>query len=259
MTERDYSKDPLQVLALGGGVQSTAMLLMVRDGKLPRPDIVIHSDTGSEMPYTEEVIDFCRDICNEIGLRFEIVTSHRGALHEDYIRLQTLPVVGVRSCTVNFKVLPQRRLIRTIVGNGKGKLLAESWLGITTDERRRRVDSDVQWIGNKFPLLDQVPTSRRECNEILKKEGIEVKKSGCFCCPYQGVKGFIKLKREFPKLFEICLEMESQYHERFGEGDTITPRLRTLKSLEMPSLFSFGPENLTIEESECDSVGGCFI
>jgi hypothetical protein len=256
---RDYEKEPLQVLSLGGGVQSTAMLLMIRDGKLPMPDIAIHSDTGSEMPYTEEVIHYCADLCSEIGLRFEIVRSHRGRLHEDYMRLETVPVVGVRSCTMNFKVFPQRRLIREIVGKKNGVLLAESWLGITTDERRRRVKSDMKWIGNKFPLLDIVPTSRRECLELLKNEGLDIKKSGCFCCPYSGAKGFIKLRREFPELFKICIEMEEIYHQRWGKGKSLTPGISTLKSLEMPSLFSFGPEVIQIEESQCDSSGGCFL
>lgn len=255
---RCFETNPLQVLSLGGGVQSTALLLMVRDGKLPMPDICIHSDTGSEYPHTEEIIDYCKSICESIGLRFEIVSSHRGKLHEDYMRLKTVPVIGVRSCTTNFKIFPQRRLIRKIVGKKNGVLLAECWLGITTDESKRKINSDMKWIGNKFPLLDVIPTTRRECLQILQKEGLDVKKSACFCCPYQGSKGFIKLRRTNPDLFKICLEMEELYHSRFGEGKSLTPGISTLKSLEMPSLFSFGPETIPIDESSCDS-GGCFL
>ena len=117
VTIRDFVEEPLQVLSLGGGVQSTALLLLVKGGRLPRPDIVIHSDTGSEMPHTEPVIEFCRDICNAMDLPFAIVSSNHGKLHEYYTSKQTVPVIGVRSCTMNFKVLPQRRFIREIVGN----------------------------------------------------------------------------------------------------------------------------------------------
>ena len=257
-TERDFQKEPLQVLSLGGGVQSTALLLLVRDGKLPMPDICIHSDTGSEMPHTQPIIEYCKAICEEIGLRFEIVTSHRGKLHEDYMRIGTVPVIGIRSCTTNFKILPQRRLIRQIVGSRNGVVLAECWLGITKDEDSRRISSDVMWCVNKFPLLDVLPMTRRECLAILQKEGLEVKKSGCFCCPFQGAKGFIKLRREYPSLFDLCLDMEKSYHSRVGEGKSLTPGISTLKSLQMPSLFSFGPETVQIEQSNCDS-GGCFI
>lgn len=255
---RDYTKNPLQVLSLGGGVQSTAMLILVRDGILPMPDICIHSDTGSEMPYTEEVIQYCEGICHEIGLKFKIVKSHRGNLHDYHIEKGVVPVVGIRSCTSNFKIFPQRRLIREIVGNKNGVVLAQCWLGITSDEDNRRFKSDVKWVENVFPLLDEWRLSRSECLTILEKEGIEVKKSGCFCCPYQGAKGFIALRREYRELFDICLEMEDSYHARWGEGKTLTPSLSTLRSLEMPSLFSFGPETIEIEESTCDS-GGCFI
>ena len=44
---RDWVKEPLQVLACGLGTQSCAMMFMVIDGLLRRPDIVLHADTGS--------------------------------------------------------------------------------------------------------------------------------------------------------------------------------------------------------------------
>ena len=40
--------DCFKVLSLGGGVQSTAMLYLVQDGVLSKPDIVIFADTGSD-------------------------------------------------------------------------------------------------------------------------------------------------------------------------------------------------------------------
>ena len=57
MMERDYLEEPLEVLSFGGGVQSTAMLLMVHEGILPRPDVVMFADTGSELPETIEHIE----------------------------------------------------------------------------------------------------------------------------------------------------------------------------------------------------------
>lgn len=258
VTIRDFIEEPLQVLSLGGGVQSTALLLLVKGGRLPRPDIVIHSDTGSEMPHTEPVIEFCRDICNEMDLPFAIVSSNHGKLHEYYTSKQTVPVIGVRSCTMNFKVLPQRRFIREIVGNKNGKLLAECWLGITTDEKRRKIDSELKWIGNKFPLLD-LDISRRMCNTLLERHNLDVKKSGCFVCPYAGRKHFIKLRRTNPELFKICLDMEEAYQERWGHRHGLVPSIRSLTSLEMPSLFSFGGDYVPLEESKCDSGGGCFL
>lgn len=255
---RDYQKEPLQVLSFGGGVQSTAMILLVKEGKLPKPDLVIHSDTGSEMPYTQPIIEEVEKICKDLEIDFRIVKSHRGKLHEDYLKNSAVPVIGVRSCTLNFKILPQRREIRKIVGSKNGVLLAECWLGITTDESNRRIKSELKWIGNKFPLLDKYVMNREQCLQLCKKYNLEVKKSGCFCCPYWGKKGFVNLFRNYPELFDICLEMESRYQEKYKLKKTLTLGLTTLKNLQISNLFSFGGEIIQEDESTCDS-GGCFL
>ena len=41
------SEYPKRVLSLGAGVQSTALLLMMIHGEIPKADAVIFSDTGS--------------------------------------------------------------------------------------------------------------------------------------------------------------------------------------------------------------------
>ena len=103
----------LQVLSFGGGVQSTAMLLYIKDGLLPRPDLIIHADTGAEMPETENHIqDWVVPFCEEMEIPFRIVRSHRGTIYDDYYRVGAIPIMGMRSCTDNFKIAPQRRAIR---------------------------------------------------------------------------------------------------------------------------------------------------
>lgn len=257
--KRDFKKKPLQVLSYGGGVQSTAMIFLMIEGKLPIPDIIIHSDTGSEMPYTEDIIlDMKILVENKLGIPFEIVTAKQGKLHEAYFEKNAVPVVGIRSCTVNFKILPQRRRIREIVGKGNGKLLAECWLGITTDESKREVESNLKWIGNKFPLLE-LNYSRDDCIEINKKYNFEVKKSGCFVCPYGGKKWFIKLYQEHPDLFDICLELEKNYQKKYGKSHGLVPSLSNIESLQIPSLFTFGGEIIQENESNCSTGGGCFL
>jgi len=257
---RDFVAEPLQVLSLGGGVQSTALLLLVKAGRLPRPDICIHADTGSEMPHTEPIIEYCRELCDELEIPFRIATATLGKLHEYYLSKGTVPIIGVRSCTMNFKVLPQRRLIREIVGNGKGKLLAECWLGITTDESKREIKSELKWIGNKFPLL-RLNYSRDMCIQINEKHGLTVLKSGCFLCPYAGRHHFIKLRRYQPDLFKICIEMEEAYQNKWpNRKHGLLKTMLSLKSLEMPSLFTFGGEYVP-DETNCDNdvQGGCFL
>ena len=247
--ERDWLKYPLQVLSYGGGTQSTAMLLMIANGSLPKPDIVIHADTGSELPETIEFIKTAKDFTeNELKIPFVIVKSHLGSLHEWYLENNTIPIIGIRSCTDKFKIRPQRRFMRSIVGNRKGKLLAECWLGITTDESRRRSKSNVKWCGLKYPLLDHKPTSREECITLNENYGWDVIKSGCHCCPYQGGKTWLELKNNHPELFQISIEMENRKRKVRGGNRGLYQEM-SLSELS----------NITLPESACDSHAGCFI
>jgi hypothetical protein len=246
--DRDFSEETLQVLSYGGGTQSTAMLIMMKEGLIPKVDVVIHADTGSELPETVAFIETAKEyVENVLKIPFVIVNSHRGTLHDDYMRHSNIPIIGTRSCTGNFKILPQRRFIRMIVGK-RNKLLAECQLGITTDESRRRTEGDVQWCGLKYPLLDVYPTTRDECIDLNSKHGWKVAKSGCFCCPYQGGKQWLELKNNYPDLFQIAVEMENK-KMRVKGGRLGLYQERRLSDLD----------NITLEESQCGSGAGCFI
>lgn len=246
--ERDFSKEPLQVLSYGGGTQSTAMLIMMKEGVIEKADVVIHADTGSELPETVAFIETAKKyVENELKIPFVITNSHRGTLHDDYLRLGNIPIIGARSCTGNFKIQPQRRFIRMVVGK-RNRHLADCLLGITTDEERRRTEGDVKWCGLKYPLLDDRPTTREECIEMNTLQGWDVAKSGCFCCPYQGGKQWLELKKNHPDLFQIAIEMEEK-KMRVKGGRLGLYQERPLSDLD----------NITLEESNCDSGAGCFI
>jgi len=258
---RDYVENPLMVLSYGGGTQSTAMLYLVEEGKLPKPDIVIHADTGSEMPETVAFLETARELCEKMNIPFVIVTSHLGSLHNYYKSKKALPMIGVRSCTAKFKIRPQRRLVREIVGSKRGVKLSESWLGITTDEERRSLDSegnrklhsDVKYMDLSYPLLDIIPMSRKEVIEYNLTKGVNVPKSGCFLCPYAGSKHWHDLRANHPNLWNIVLDMENikiqsdlEKGRKNGRGLFRTGLLSNLDNLEHK------------EDSKCDS-GGCFL
>lgn len=246
--ERDFSKEQLKVLSYGGGTQSTAMLILIQLGKISKPDIVIHSDTGSELPETVEFIQVAKEFVeNKLKIPFAIVNSHRGSLHEDYMKHGNIPIIGSRSCTANFKILPQRRFIRQIVGR-RNRHLAKSFIGITTDEAKRRTESDVKWITLEYPLLDEFQYSREECITLNNLHGWNVGKSGCFCCCYQGGKQWLELKENYPELFEIAIQMEEKKMKLKG-GRLGLYQERPLRDLD----------NITLEESKCDSGAGCFL
>lgn len=248
--DRNWVEDPLEVLSYGGGTQSSAMLLMMADGSIPKADIVIHSDTGAEMPETVAFMKVAREyVENTLKIPFVVCNSHLGTIYEEYMRLGAIPMIGARSCTDKFKIRPQRRLIRSIVGSKSGVLLANSMLGITTDEAKRRVDqADVKWLGLKYPLLDDRPTTRSECIDMNMINGWDIGKSGCYICPYMGSNSWNELKRDHPKLFELAVELEEHKFEVRG-GKIGLFQYNRLSEIE----------GIHIDDSKCDSGAGCFL
>jgi hypothetical protein len=257
--DRDYVEQPLEILSFGGGVQSTAMLLMIANGDLERPDMVIFADTGSELRETMDHIEnnakpFVEEV---LKIPFVIARSHRGSLHEDYAKIGAIPLIGERSCTENFKILPVRREVRKIVGNKRGKVLARMWLGITTDEAHRKPegkpDREPKWVECRYPLIDEKPTSRDECSLINELHGWSVVKSGCFCCPYQGTLQWAEIRDNHPDLWQICVDMEAKKFEiRKGKIGLFQchPKEPRLEMLD---------DRLQVKGSSCDSGAGCFL
>lgn len=263
--QRDWIEQPLQVLAYGGGTQSTAMLILIEQGKLPKPDVVVFSDTGSELPKTMEFVltvakPFVENILN---IPFYIV-ARKESLHDKYMEYEAIPLIGFRSCTDNYKIKPQHKLFRKIIGNIRGKCGVNSWLGITTDESHRRHDdgAGMKWNVNTYPLLDIYPMTRKECIKLNDEHNWKVVKSGCFCCPYMGFKGHMNVKAEYPDLFNISVEMEQTVLARYKRegkvwqtglmsGGKFVSDVANLKGNDLSEWFDY-------EDSTCDAFN-CFL
>lgn len=265
----------LEVLSLGGGTQSTALLLMAIDGHYQLPDVVIFSDTGAEMPHTYKTVAQCAELCEKNGIPFYTVQSHFSedakhpgswAIHEHYFEMGQLPMVGNPRCTFNFKIYPIRRKVRELLAelphlqNAKrGETICHMWIGITTDERSRSQHAeDLKWAKNKYPLLE-LSKSRDECVSYIKAHypHIKVQKSGCWMCPYQSPKGWAKLRREHPEKFRYAREMEKK-----AAAQGIKRGLFGTKSiLAFDSDFTLEDFGLLSDEGETCSAtsGGCFI
>tara|TARA_Y100001963_G_C6792589_1_gene456481 strand:- start:5763 stop:6590 length:828 start_codon:yes stop_codon:yes gene_type:complete len=258
--DRDYSMQPLEVLSCGAGVQSTVLVLKVIEGLLKKPDIIIHANTGSDLPYTYEQVERLFELATKHHIRFEIVRSHYGKLHESYMKNSSLPLAGQRSCTGRFKVDPINQRLRQIVGHRRGIVLANSWLGITTDEIRRRKPNKGKWIRNTFPLLDELIMSRDDCKEYIEnydRGKYNTDRSGCFCCPYGGKRHFRTLKKRYPELFDICLDMEKKYfNARPERREGLCPSVRSLEAFNNTTLEEYGFDFVNIK---CEPSGGCFL
>jgi 3'-phosphoadenosine 5'-phosphosulfate sulfotransferase (PAPS reductase)/FAD synthetase len=102
------------VVAYGGGVNSTAMLIGMRDKGI-QPNLILFADTGAEMPHTYEYID----IMNQwLKLNYfpEIITvknvdknGNIYTLEDECLSTKILPAIayGHKNCSLKHKLAPQ--------------------------------------------------------------------------------------------------------------------------------------------------------
>lgn len=246
------------VLSAGGGIQSSALILMAVKGLIQKPDLVIFADTGSEMPSTIKTIGILQDLCHDAGIKFEIV--QHGILYEDYMEKGLLPRIGNSSCTMKYKINPIRRYLRANQDETGPKPWSEVWIGITTDESHRARESDVQWIENKFPLID-LGYSRKDCIHWLNEnyQDLKIEKSGCFHCHFNKSQHWVDLRENHPDLFKLSIDMENAAKDgQYGFRNGLY-RNKTIRIFDYThKLTDFGVEIKPVD-IDCQTVGGCFL
>ena len=90
-------------------------------------------------------------------------------------------------------------------------------------------NSDVKYIKNEYPLVEQ-KLDREKLKEIIISKGYELPiKSGCFFCPFTTKKGWIDLRLKHKDLWSKSLAME--------KNSTMKLPLITLKGKESQTLI----------------------
>jgi len=227
----------LVVDSMGAGRQSTAMLAMGIAGELPRPDVVIHADTGWERPktiaYVDEVI---RPRCKAAGIPFMVVSN--GNLREDMLRsareqtrLASPPLfmdkgpgkrvskrVGKlrRQCTGDYKIVPIVRAIRGLLGLRKGQRAAGKFhvverIGIAAEESKRATGKiEHQWIALQYPLVERGLTTA-DCIAALERLGWPVPiKSACVGCPFRSPASWARMEQDNPAAFADACAVDAE-------------------------------------------------
>lgn len=194
--------EPIHILSLGAGVQSSTLALMAAVGEVtPMPAFAVFADTGDE---SKEVYEWLEKLRSILPYRVEI--AHRdapeGKLSDNLIQSDHSQIpayfrnedgsigIGKRQCTKHWKITPVHRKIREATNTQRRQLppgFVTLWQGISTDEVSRAKDSREPWIAHRFPLLD-ARMSRRDCESWLMARGLEAPKSACVYCPYRGPK-----------------------------------------------------------------------
>jgi hypothetical protein len=203
---------PRYWLSYGGGVNSTALAILLVTGALPQyePFDVIFADTGEEETHTYLYIKEHFEPWLRGGGHDLVIVRPKESVLERWERLHVTGSRLIRACTVEGKINPIRDYIKA---NGGG----ESLIGIDAGEAHR---SD----GKIRPLVD-LDIDREECIDIIKDAGLPVPgKSGCWCCPFKRVSDVLMLVSTDPCRAYRIERLEHAATEMHGLDSNGNPR-----------------------------------
>lgn len=211
------------IVAFGGGVDSTAMIIGLIEEKRPI-DLILFADTGGERPHTYDHINNFSKWLTDKGYP-EIVVVKRvrrdgslETLEEECHRRKNLPSIayGFKSCSQKHKIAPQDKYLNSWkpAKNAWAKgLKCVKYVGYDSNESHRADNAskrDDPKYDYSYPLIDW-GWDRDDCLQIIEKAGIKnVGKSACFFCPSSKPKEIIELKMQYPDLLKRALAIENQ-------------------------------------------------
>jgi hypothetical protein len=272
--------EPLRILSLGAGVQSSTLLLMSCAGTLPKLDAAIFADPGWEPEATYIYLDWLEGQSGQAGIplyrvsagdiRTDALRSRvRGTVKEGsraasmpfYTRDGDGPVGAIkRQCTSEYKVAPVERKIREMLGlkprQPRPKSPAvELWFGISVEEQRRMRVPGVLWKTHRYPLVFDLPKAfrRHDCLLWLQEQGHPLPvRSACLGCPFHSNDEWRAIKADPEAWAEVVAFDEAIRHEGGMRGELFLHRSgRPLAALDFSTredqgqgAFSFNDECL---------------
>jgi len=179
------------LISWGGGVNSTAIIAMIKLGMLPEytkeNSHIIMADTGCEMPYTYEHTNIVLSAMAKEGWIAKVVSPYKQpelyskrcvekGLPEYCTSNEIIPSRINRWCTMEYKNKP----IKEYRAKHNIDILV---LGIASEEKHRA--KALYAKDTDYPLI-RLDVDRDKCIELIKEAGLpEARKSGCSFCPYQ--------------------------------------------------------------------------
>lgn len=279
------STSQLRVIAYGGGVQSTALLVLAAELRIDF-QIFLFANVGddSEDPLTLAYVEaHAKPFAKRAGI--ELHELHRvprkgafkGKVETLYGRLtregsRSLPIPvrmsngapGTRSCTADFKIATMGRWL--VEQGASGDTKATVGVGISLDEIERVNNRrNMPYETTVYPLLDhQPPLRRQDCVRIIQAAGLPVpSKSSCWFCPFHRPSTWGEMRRDRPELFERAAGLEDLLNRRRDALDRdpvyLTRFNRPLRDA-IPAAQQMLPllDQPEDDETQCDN-GVCFV
>jgi len=225
----------IYVFSSGGGVQSTAALILSARGEINFP-VHVFANTGDDsenpdtlfyvrnvlMPYAQQH----RLTLVETAKRWKGTGPIDTLLTALYRRPRSVPIPmrghtgapGRRACTVDWKIRVVDKWIAEHGGRGYNVFVG---LGITVDEiQRARTHDPTATRGFMkhivYPFVD-LNLTRDDCIDIIADEGLpRPPRSACWFCPYHSPAYWLELRETRPELFRRAAKLEHDINAKRG-------------------------------------------
>lgn len=228
----------LRTISFGGGVQSTALLIMAanRDPEFEqvmggRCTTALFANVGDDsedpaslkwirtvaQPWAAERGVWVREL-QRIKRGGEVETLW-GRLMKPESRSLPIPIrmsngaPGNRSCTADFKIAVIGKWLKQHGANKDNP--ATVAIGFSTDEMHRaNRKKAMPYETPVFPLLE-MGWDRSRCQQLIVETlGRPAPKSSCFFCPFHRPQTWAEMRRDRPELFDKSVELENTLNER---------------------------------------------
>lgn len=253
MTDEAKTMDaePLTVLSLGAGVQSSTVALMSAAGELPPVDLAVFADTGWEpaavyawLDWLETLLPFPVHRVSAGNIRHEQITARaRGKKDEQGGRWASLPYYTKapgdlregsirRQCTSEYKIKPINKFLRHEVLGLKPRQKApkthtiDHWYGISLDEIQRcKMPFVVPWERNVYPLVERRMT-RHDCLNWMERSGYpQPPRSACIGCPFHSNAEWREMRDNRPEEWADAVAFDAAIRKAGGmRADTFLHR-----------------------------------
>lgn len=265
----------LTIFSFGGGVQSTAALVMAAQGDLTC-DAFLFANVGTDSENSATlryVQQYAAPYAQAHGIPlFELQRRRRDGSTETLLerinsgkRGLVIPVHAKgsgpmrRQCTYDFKIAVINRWLREHGATARNP--ATVMLGISTNEELRasKEHPGPRYRRVVYPLLaPDVRMSRMDCINVIRAAGLPVPpKSSCHFCPYHNVRAWRDLRETQPDVFSQDVQLEQRLiewsrnrgHQPVYLSSQQRPLMHVVGDASQPSLF---------EDDSCES-GYCMV
>jgi PP-loop superfamily ATP-utilizing enzyme len=220
-----------RLISYGGGVQSTALLVLAAQGKIDFQYAVFanvgeDSEHPSSLEYVEniakpyaaangiELVEVRRTdrYGNETEtLRERLVNTEHRALGIPVRMSNGAP--ASRTCTSEYKIKVVAKWAKKMGATKADPAIVA--IGISTDEMQRANNRQpIPYEVIEYPLLD-LGINRGDCQNIIADAGLPIPpKSSCYFCPFHRINTWREMRRDEPELFAKSVELEQKINNK---------------------------------------------